>query len=112
MTIAWFAALTVVGLPLTFWLVNRIPTLLTLRPRREQYVLSTGPDGVTRYERLSTDQHPWYVRVIYFVLVGWWASALWMFGSYVLMLTVIGIPLGLMLVNRLPFVFSLHQGYA
>ena len=44
--------------------------------------------------------------------VGWWASFLWMAVSYVLMLTILGIPLGMMMVNRLPFVFSLHRGYA
>ena len=36
MAIAWVAAIVVIGLPLTFWLVNRIPTMLTLRPRRQQ----------------------------------------------------------------------------
>jgi hypothetical protein len=32
--------------------------------------------------------------------------------GYGLFLTVLGIPLGLLMVNRLPFVFSLHRGYA
>ncbi|MHB8397927.1 MAG: YccF domain-containing protein [Candidatus Limnocylindrales bacterium] len=112
MVVAWLAALTIIGLPLTFWLVNRMPTTLTLRPRREQYLMVTGPDGVTRMQRLSTQQTTLLVRIVYFVLVGWWASLLWMAASYVLMLTILGIPLGMMLVNRIPFVFSLHRGYA
>ena len=112
MAIAWLAALTIIGLPLTFWLVNRIPTVLTLRPRREQYLMVTGPDGVARMQRLSTQQTTLLVRIVYFVLVGWWASLLWMAASYVLMLTILGIPSGMMMVNRIPFVFSLHRGYA
>ena len=112
MAIAWLAAIVIVGLPLSFWLVNRIPTLLTLRPRREQYLMMTGADGVTRMQKLATQQTNVLLRIVYFVLVGWWASLLWMAASYGLMLTILGIPLGMMMVNRIPFVFSLHRGYA
>jgi len=112
MVAAWIAAITLVGLPLSFYLVNRIPTVLTLRPRREQHAMVLGEHGVTRYRRVATQQTSTLVRIVYFVLVGWWLSALWMLGSYLLMLTVIGIPIGLMMVNRLPFIFSLHRGYA
>ena len=112
MVVAWLAAIVIIGLPLTFWLVNRIPTMLTLRPRRQQFVMVTGADGVTRMRSLATEQTAVVVRALYFVFVGWWASALWMAVSYVLMLTILGIPLGMMMVNRLPFVFSLHRGYA
>jgi len=35
-----------------------------------------------------------------------------MAAAYVLMLTIIGIPIGMLMVNRIPFVFSLHRGYA
>lgn len=112
MAVAWLAAVVIVGLPLAFWLVNRIPTVLTLRPRREQYLVVTGPDGATQMHRLATPQSSLLVRLVYFVLVGWWASLLWMGASYVLMLTIIGIPLGMLMVNRIPYVFSLHRGYA
>jgi uncharacterized membrane protein YccF (DUF307 family) len=112
MAVAWLAAIVIVGLPLSFWLVNRIPTMLTLRPRREQYLMVMGADGVTRMQKLATEQSNVFLRIVYFVLVGWWLSALWMAASYVLMLTILGIPLGMMMVNRIPFVFSLHRGYA
>jgi len=112
MGIAWVAAIFIVTLPLTFYLVNRIPTTLTLRPRRERYAMVTGADGVTRYQRIATEQTSLLVRAVYFLLVGWWLSLLWMVASYLLMLTVVGIPLGLMMVNRLPFIFTLHRGYA
>lgn len=39
-------------------------------------------------------------------------AAIWMAVSYFFMLTIIGIPIGLLMTNRLPFVFSLHRGYA
>ncbi len=110
MAIAWLAAIVIVGLPLSFWLVNRIPTMLTLRPRREEYLVVTGTDGVMRLQKLNTQQTGVLLRIVYFVLVGWWLSALWMAASYVLMLTILGIPLGMLMVNRIPFVFSL--GYA
>ena len=112
MAIAWLAAIVLVGLPLSFWLVNRIPTMLTLRPRREEYLVVTGADGVTRMQKLATQQTGVLLRIAYFVLVGWWLSALWMAASYVAMLTILGIPLGMLMVNRIPFVFSLHRGYA
>jgi uncharacterized membrane protein YccF (DUF307 family) len=112
MAIAWLAGITIIGLPVSFYIVNRIPTTLTLRPRRERYALVTGADGVTRHERIATRQSSLLIRLLYFIVIGWWASALWMAGSYILMLTVIGIPFGMMMVNRLPFVFSLHRGYA
>lgn len=112
MAVAWLAAVVIAGSPLSFWLVNRIPTFLTLRPRREQYLLVMGADGVTRMQRVATEQSSVLVRIVYFILVGWWLSALWMGISYVLMLTILGIPLGMMMVNRIPVVFSLHRGYA
>ena len=112
MGLAWAFAITVIGLPIAFYLVNRIPTVLTLRPRNEQYEIVTGADGVARYQRLETEQSSLAIRLLYFLAIGWWASFAWMAVSYVLMLTILGIPLGLMMANRLPFVFSLHRGYA
>ena len=47
------------------------------------------------------------MRAAYFVLVGWWAGAIWMGLAYVLCLTVIGIPLGLMMFNRVGGVMTL-----
>ncbi|HEY4268231.1 MAG TPA: YccF domain-containing protein [Galbitalea sp.] len=52
------------------------------------------------------------IRAIWYLLIGWWLSAIYMAIGYGLFLTVLGIPLGLLMVNRLPFVFSLHRGYA
>jgi uncharacterized membrane protein YccF (DUF307 family) len=112
MALAWVLAITIIGLPITFYLVNRIPSVLTLRPRAQQFELVTGADGVTRYQRIATEQSGLLLRLLWFVFIGWWASLAWMIASYLLMLTIIGIPLGLMMVNRLPFVFSLHRGYA
>ena len=51
----------------------------------------------------------WYVRGVWFILVGWWASALWMSLAWAVQLTVIGIPIALLMFNRTPFVASLYR---
>jgi hypothetical protein len=47
--------------------------------------------------------------LIWFLLVGWWASAFVMALGWVLLLPIITIPLGLLLFNRVPFVASLYR---
>jgi uncharacterized membrane protein YccF (DUF307 family) len=112
MAIAWIAGITIIGLPLAFWVVNHIPTLLTLRPRTSHHLLVVGADGVVHEQRIRTGQTSTLGRLVYFGLVGWWLSGLWMLASYALVLSLVGMPIGIAMVNRLPFVFSLHRGYA
>lgn len=42
------------------------------------------------------------VRLAYFVLVGWWASAAWILGVWLAMLTPPGLAAGTRMINRLP----------
>jgi uncharacterized membrane protein YccF (DUF307 family) len=54
MAIAWLAAIVIVGLPLSFWLVNRIPTMLTL-PRRVTPRASATNAADDRKSAVTTD---------------------------------------------------------
>jgi len=57
----------------------------------------------------GAQQRPLWIRAIWFVLIGWWAAGIWMFVAYLISLTIIGIPVGIMMLNRLPEVFTLHR---
>ena len=109
--VAYVAALTVIGLPLAVYLINHIPTTLTLRPHTERYEVTTQDGVVTGTRRVGVKQTNILVRIVYFFLVGWWLGAIWSIVAYALALTVIGIPLALVMFNRLPRIFSLHRGY-
>lgn len=112
MGVAYVAMITVIGIPIALWLINRIPTVLTLRPRRDLWQTSVDQYGNVTHSKVRTDQNGLLVRFAWLVLVGWWLTLIAMAVAYVLMLTIIGIPFGLMLVNRLPRVLTLHRGYA
>jgi len=47
------------------------------------------------------------IRALYFVLFGWWFSAFWAVIAWVLCITIIGLPLGLFMLNRMPQVATL-----
>ena len=47
------------------------------------------------------------IRALYFVLVGWWFSAIWAVVAWVLCVTIIGLPFGLFMLNRMPQVATL-----
>ena len=96
--VAWLVGLTVVGLPLTVTLVNLVPTALTLKTPRST-VDSAGGSG----------QRSLPVRAAYFVVVGWWLSLLWANVATVLAVTVLGLPLAVWMLHRLPFVLSLYR---
>ena len=108
LALGYLAAITIVGLPLAFWIFDRTGTLLTLRPR--PVTVSVSHDGgVTVVESGHREQRSLLLRVVYFVLVGWWAALIWMTIAYFLCLTILLLPVGLMMLNRLPEVFTLHR---
>jgi uncharacterized membrane protein YccF (DUF307 family) len=107
--VAWVAMVTLIGLPLGIWLINRIPTVLTLRPRtsyRYQYTDELGR-LVTIDESIT--QPPWYVRGLWFILVGWWASLFAMTIGWMLCVLILTLPIGLWIFNRVPAVASLYR---
>lgn len=47
------------------------------------------------------------LRAIYFLLVGWWAAFLWGVVAYLCCLSIVLLPLGVVMLNRLPQVLTL-----
>lgn len=98
--LGWFFALTIIGLPVAFWIFNRIPAVMTLRGRTLIYAERVA-DGVTYLEGKTHAQRPLMVRAIYFVLIGWWLGLVWMALAWLISLPIITLPLGVWMMNRI-----------
>jgi uncharacterized membrane protein YccF (DUF307 family) len=106
--VAWLLNATIIGLPLGVWMLNRVPVVLTLRPTRRLIVAyERGRRIEIRTEGLP--QHAWPLRLIYFVLIGWWLSLVWANLAWIISATVIGLPLGIWMFNRLPALTTLMR---
>ena len=97
--IAWFLNVTILGIPLGIKMINATPKVLSLKER--EFVDGVGEPGRQRYGLA--------VRGLYFVFVGWWASGVWMAVAYLFTLSIVGIPVAVMMYNKLPFVVSLYE---
>jgi uncharacterized membrane protein YccF (DUF307 family) len=106
--VAWFLNATILGLPVGLWMLNRVPMVLTLRPSKQMLVAQERREGVV-WQVEGLPQRPWPIRLIYFVLIGWWLSWLWANAAWIISATVIGLPLGIWLFNRLPGVTTLMR---
>lgn len=95
--VAWLLNVTVVGLPLGIKLINRVPWVLSLREHR-----IIEPDH-------GRDQHSLLLRAPYFVFVGWWASLLWGLAAAALADSLVGLPVAVWMLDRLPYVTSLYR---
>jgi uncharacterized membrane protein YccF (DUF307 family) len=106
---AWFFNITIIGLPVGLWMLDRVPLVLTLRTQRGYTVTQVGADGTVQSRRASVPQVSWVWRFLYFVFVGWWFSLLWSVVGWLLCVTIIGMPLGVLMLNRLPEVTTLMR---
>ena len=105
-TLGYVLAVTIVGLPAAFWIFNRIPAIITLRRRTQTYV--TEQVGDTTVVRAKTIlQRSMWLRLVYFVVVGWWLGAIWLTVAWLLSVTIIGLPAGLLMYNRIGGVMTL-----
>jgi uncharacterized membrane protein YccF (DUF307 family) len=103
--VAWFLAATIIGMPLAVMMLNRVPEVMALRGETELLVRSWNGHTVVT----DVPQYNILLRALYFVLVGWWASALWLELAYALCMTVIGLPLGFWMFDRTPAIVSLRR---
>jgi uncharacterized membrane protein YccF (DUF307 family) len=106
---AWLFNVTIIGLPVGLWMLNRVPLVLTLRAQRGYTVTQVNADGAVQSRYRSEPQILWVWRFLYFVLIGWWFSLLWSLLGWLLCVTIIGMPLGVLMLNRLPNVTTLMR---
>lgn len=104
--IAWILNATIIGLPLGLWMINRVPQVLTLKAQPGGYEIDVAT-GKSRY--VSAEQPPWILRAAYFVLIGWWFSLVWAAVAWLLCVTVIGLPLGVLMLHGLPAATTLRK---
>lgn len=106
--VAWLLNLTVIGLPLGVWMLNRVPLVLTLRMQSSYHVTELRDGRLVNWYQ-NTPQHGWFLRLVYFILIGWWFSLIWALLGWLLCVSIIGLPLGILMLNRLPAVTTLMK---
>jgi len=100
--VAWVLLLTIIGAPIGVAMLNNLPQIIALRGRR---LVQVSPSGsVSEVPQVNI-----VIRAIYFLLVGWWLSAVWMTVAYLLCLTIFLMPLGFWMFDLTPFIVSLKR---
>jgi len=105
---AYALAITIIGLPLAFLLFDKVPAILTLRGRTKTFA-ATMANGITTLSFANRPQLAFWQRGLYFLCIGWWASLLSVSLGYALCLTIIGLPLGLPLLNYTGEIMTLKR---
>jgi uncharacterized membrane protein YccF (DUF307 family) len=106
---AWFLMLTVVGAPLAVAMLNRLPQVIALRGHTTSVKVTRVDDLEFRVSNVRVPQRPFLLRLVYFILVGWWLTALWMQVAYALCLSIIGLPVGFWMFDQVPVLLTLRR---
>ena len=107
---AWVLIISIIGMPLGLWLLNNLPTLMTLRPQT-YYASTTVVNGQTVYSEQRERQYPFLLRALYFIVIGFWFSLVWMLLAWLISLVILGLafPLSFWMFNRVPCVTTLAR---
>lgn len=102
--VAFLFCATFIGLPIGTLIFNRLPGIVTLLPEGE--VCHAGYD-----HRHSREDVPMLLRIIYFFFFGWEIGLIMLVIGYFLIITVIGAPLGAIVLNYVPLGMTLSRRY-
>jgi hypothetical protein len=108
--LAWLLCATILGLPLGLMIINRLPQVMTLKPAPSNLQVTVA-NGVVVVQQGGVPQRGFLVRALYFLLVGWWASFLWLNLAWALTFLTfgLGLPLAFWMFNRTPAVTTLAR---
>jgi uncharacterized membrane protein YccF (DUF307 family) len=110
MLVAWFLNITIIGLPLGLAMLNSLPQVMTLRPRRVQTTV-TNVNGQTVVSQGTVRQRPFLVRALYFLLIGFWLSLVWLIVAWVIggFTLGLGLPIAFWMFDRVPAITTLAR---
>ncbi len=108
--LAYLFCLTIIGLPIGTMMFNMLPKVLTLKPTETEQI-QTIVDGRPATVSGLPEEYPFLLRVLYFFLLGWQVAGYAIIIGYLLCLTIIGIPAGLWILNRIPLLMTLKRAY-
>ena len=109
-TVAWILVVSIIGMPIGLLMLNRIPQVMTLKPvRTNRYMENVNGRWVMRENK--TPQASFLARALYFVLIGWWFSALWLAAAWAISgITLgLGLPLAFWMFDRVPAITTLSR---
>lgn len=108
--LAWIFNLTIIGLPLGLAMINRLPQVMTLRPVRVQTSVEMR-DGVAVMRQATLKQRPFLLRALYFLLIGFWFSLVWMLLAWLILLVTLGLgfPLSFWMFDQVPAITTLAR---
>lgn len=107
----YFLCLTMLGLPIGLLMLNRLPQVMTLKPTGFDTDIRYNADGSISTRSKGPRQYNFFLRAIYFLCFGWWVSGFWIVIAYFFIFVIIGLPLGLMMLNVLPTVMTLRRNW-
>lgn len=105
---AWFLNITIVGLPLGLAILNRLPMFVALQTPTTQVILRSA-GGRSSLLESGLPQYNFFLRALYFLLIGWWWSLIWLLVAYLFCASVILLPLGIVMFRLTPFMTTLKR---
>lgn len=108
-SLAWLFMLTVIGIPIAVKMINMLPQIIAQRKQGPALTITTIDGATVVSAGNAVPQHNIILRTIYFLLIGWWFSGLWMSLAYLICLTIIGLPIGFWMFDRTPAILSLRR---
>lgn len=102
---AWILCVTIIGMPLGVMMLNNLPKIIALRDPSDVMLRQRGERMIVR----ELPQTNIVLRALYFLLIGWWLSLIWIELAFVVSLTIIGLPLGFWMFDQVPGLVSLKR---
>lgn len=91
------------------FILNRLPQIFTLRPSTTRWEAQQVGEDVSVVRAVELPQRDFWVRTIYFVLVGWWFSLFWLEVAWFAGLTLVLLPLSFWMFSKSAAVTTLRR---